>query len=118
MQKLFEHITTCRIAGTQYKFFERLAGTDLLILDDFGMHVLDSQQMLDFMEIMEDRHGIKATIIASQLAVSDWYDILSANTTAADAILDRLIHRSHRLKMKGPSMRKLKAENVKEIKEK
>jgi len=106
MQKLFEHITTCRIAGTQYKFFEPLAGTDLLILDDFGMHVLDSQQMLDFMEIMEDRHGIKATIIASQLAVSDWYDILSANTTAADAILDRIVHTAQRFVLEGDTLRK------------
>jgi len=106
MQKLFEHITTCRIAGTQYKFFERLAGTDLLILDDFGMQVLDSQQMLDFMEIMEDRHGVKSTIIASQLAVADWYDILSANTTAADAILDRIVHTAQRFVLEGDTLRK------------
>ena len=70
------------------------------------MHVLDSQQMLDFMEIMEDRHGIKATIIASQLAVSDWYDILSANTTAADAILDRIVHTAQRFVLEGDTLRK------------
>ena len=53
-----------------------LAQTDLLILDDFGMKVLDGQQLLDFMEIIEDRHGQKATIIVSQLPVANWYDVM------------------------------------------
>ena len=72
------------------------------------MKVLDSQQLLDFMEIIEDRHGKKATIIVSQLPVSDWYDILQKNTTAADAILDRLVHTAVRIELKGDSMRRKK----------
>ncbi len=106
MQKIFEKIDCCRNEGSLPKFFDKMASTDLLILDDFGLHVLDSQQMLDFMELIEDRHGRKSTIIVSQLPVKEWYDILSANTTAADAILDRLVHAAYRFELKGASLRK------------
>lgn len=58
------------------------------------MEVLDSQQLLDFMEIIEDRHGQKATIIMSQLPIVNWYDVMKGNTIATDAILDRLVHTS------------------------
>ncbi len=114
LYRLFEEITLARVSSSLHRFFDRLAQTDLLILDDFGMKVLDSQQLLDFMEIIEDRHGKKATIIVSQLPVSDWYDILQKNTTAADAILDRLVHTAVRLELKGDSMRRKKSgkENV------
>ena len=97
-----------RISSTVHKFFTRLAQTDLLILDDFGVKVLDGQQLLDFMELIEDRHGQRATIIASQLPISNWYDILKGNTTAADAILDRLVHTATRFELKGDSLRKKK----------
>lgn len=103
--RLFEEIALARVSGTLHRFFDRLAQTDLLVLDDFGMHVLDGQQLLDFMEIIEDRHGQKATIIISQLPVSNWYDVLAGNTTAADAILDRLVHTSVRFELRGSSMR-------------
>ena len=58
------------------------------MLDDFGMKVLGGQQLLDFMEIIEDKHGQKATIMISQQPVSDWYDVMKSNTPAVDAILD------------------------------
>ena len=57
------------------------------------------------MEIIEDRHGQKATIMISQLPVSDWYDVMKGNTTAADAILDRLVHTSVRFELEGASQR-------------
>ncbi|MBM6884256.1 ATP-binding protein, partial [Bacteroides caecigallinarum] len=63
LYRLFEEISLARISSTLHRFFARLAQTNLLILDDFGMKVLDGQQLLDFMEIIEDRHGQKATII-------------------------------------------------------
>ena len=72
LYRLFEEIALARISGTLHRFFAKLAQTDLLILDDFGMKVLDGQQLLDFMEIIEDRHGQKATIIVSQLPVANW----------------------------------------------
>ena len=105
MQKLFEHITMARIETSLPKFFDKMAQTDLLILDDFGMKVLDGQQLLDFLELIEDRHARKSTIIISQLPVANWYDLMNSNTTAADAILDRIVHTAVRFELKGSSMR-------------
>ena len=96
-----------RVDGTQIKFCKALSTSDLLILDDFGLATLDNSQRLDLMEIIEDRHSSKATIIASQLPIASWYDIIGENTIA-DAIMDRLIHTSHRLELKGESLRKNK----------
>jgi DNA replication protein DnaC len=83
-----------------------MAKMDLLIIDDFGVKAMDGQQLLDFMELMEDRHARKATIIMSQLPVADWYDVMLSNTTAADAILDRIVHMAYRFELKGDTMRK------------
>jgi len=106
VQKLFEKITLHRIEATMPKFFEKMAQMDLLIVDDFGVKKMDGQQLLDFMELIEDRHSRKATIIMSQLPVSDWYDVMTSNTTAADAILDRIVHSAYRFELKGETMRK------------
>ena len=113
LYRLFEEITLARVASSLHRLFAKLAQTDLLIIDDFGMKVLDGQQLLDFMEIIEDRHGQKSTIIISQLPVSNWYDVMKGNTTAADAILDRLVHTSIRFELEGPSMRGKNSENSK-----
>lgn len=104
--KLFERITLARMEGTLPKFLSRIAETDLLIIDDFGIRSLDKQQMLDFLEVMEDRHARKSTIIASQLPVANWFDMMKANSTAADAILDRIVHTAQRFELKGESLRK------------
>lgn len=106
MHKLIEDMQTARIETKAAKFFDRIADIDLLIIEDFGMKVLDGQQLLDFMELIEDRHGRKSTVITSQLPVGDWYDVLARNTTVADALLDRLAKTSHRFELKGESMRK------------
>lgn len=105
VQKLMVKTKLSRLDGTVFKFFEKLAKTDLLILDDFGLTHLDKQQQIDLMEIIEDRHGKKATIIASQLPVGSWYEVIGEQTIA-DAILDRLVHTSYRIEIKGDSMRK------------
>lgn len=105
MQKLMHKVKMARIEGTVHKLFEKLAKTQLLILDDFGMAYLDNQQQMDFMEIIEDRHAKASTIISSQLPVGSWYDIIGEETIA-DAILDRLAHTSHRIEIKGESLRK------------
>ena len=104
-QKLMLKIKMARLEGTIYKFFEKLAKTNLLILDDFGLTHLEKQQQMDFMEIIEDRHGKSSTIIASQLPVASWYDVIGEETIA-DAILDRLVHSSYRIEIKGESLRK------------
>jgi DNA replication protein DnaC len=105
MQKLMLKIKMARLEGTLHRFFDKLAKTPLLILDDFGLAHLDKQQQMDFMEIIEDRHAKAATIISSQLPVGSWYDIIGEETIA-DAILDRLVHSSHRIEIKGESLRK------------
>lgn len=105
LQKLLHQTKMARLEGKMMKFFEKLAKTDLLILDDFGLFYLEQQHRLDLMEILEDRHNKKSTIIASQLPVESWYDIIGEETIA-DAILDRFVHTSYRFELKGESLRK------------
>ena len=105
MQKLLGKLRLARVDGTIIKLITKISKVDLLIIDDFGMKALEGQQQKDFMEIIEDRHGRKATIIASQLPVSKWYDVIG-NEVIADAILDRIVHSSHRFDLKGESLRK------------
>ena len=105
VQKLLLRTKMARLDGSIYKFFERIAKMDLLILDDFGLTHLEQQQRLDLMELIEDRHGKASTIIASQLPVANWYDVIGEETIA-DAILDRLVHSAYRIELKGESLRK------------
>jgi len=105
VQKLMMKTRMARIDGSIYKFFDKTSKTDLLILDDFGLTHLEKQQQLDFMELIEDRHSSKATILASQLPLDSWFDIIGEETIA-DAILDRLVHTSYKIELKGESLRK------------
>jgi len=105
MQKLLMRLKVNRLDGSIIKLFDKLAKTDLLILDDFGLTPLQGQQQMDFMEIIEDRHAKKATIIASQLPVAKWFDVIGEETIA-DAILDRIVHTSHRFTLSGDTLRK------------
>lgn len=105
MQKLLMRLKINRLDGSIIKLFDKLAKTDLLILDDFGLTPLQGQQQMDFMEIIEDRHAKKATIIASQLPVAKWFDVIGEETIA-DAILDRIVHTSHRFELSGDTLRK------------
>jgi DNA replication protein DnaC len=105
MQKLLMRTKMSRAEGTIIKLFDRIAKTDLLIMDDFGLTHLDRQQQLDLMELIEDRHGKKSTIVASQIPIASWFDIIGEETIA-DAILDRLINTSYRIELKGDSLRK------------
>ena len=104
-QKLIAKLRIERLEGTHTKFLDKIAKTEVLILDDFGLMHLEGQQLLDMMEIIEDRHGIKATIIASQIPFAQWYDLF-AEATIADAILDRLIHTAYKIELKGDNLRK------------
>jgi DNA replication protein DnaC len=104
-QKLIAKLRLARIDGTYIKFMEKTAKTDVLILDDFGLMPLEGQELLDMMEIVEDRHGLKSTIIASQIPFAKWYEVMS-EATIADAILDRLIHTAYKIELKGDNLRK------------
>ncbi len=104
-QKFMLKIKMARLEGNILKYFDKLAKTSLFILDDFGLTNLERQHQMDLMEIIEDRHGKASTIISSQIPVANWYDIIS-EATIADAILDRLIHTSFRIELKGESLRR------------
>ena len=102
---LLADLALARANGTYPKLMEKLSKTDLLILDDYGLAPLSDHERRDFLEILEDRYGRRATLITSQLPLDHWHDAIGDNTFA-DAILDRLVHGAHRLTLKGPSMRK------------
>jgi DNA replication protein DnaC len=97
-QKFMVRTKMARLDGSILKFFDKIAKTQLLILDDFGLTHLEKQQQYDLMEVVEDRHGKCSTVISSQLPVSCWYDVIS-ESTIADAILDRLVHTSYKIEL-------------------
>ena len=103
--RLFENLAIAHADGTYVRLLARLAKIDVLILDDWGLAPLTELQRRDILEILEDRHGVRSTIVTSQLPVENWHDYI-AHPTIADAVLDRLVHNAHRIAMKGPSRRK------------
>ena len=104
--KLFDELKIAKADGSYFKELGKIEKTDLLILDDFGLKPLDGNQKLMLLEIIEDRHGRKSTIITSQLPVSQWHEVIG-DPTIADSILDRLVHSSHRIEFNAEvSMRK------------
>lgn len=105
--KLFQQLKMARGSGSTQKLLKRIEKADLLILDDFGLWPLDHQNRLDLLEVIEDRHGRRSTMIATQIPVSAWHDLIEEKTIA-DAILDRIVHTAHRIELKGESMRKKK----------
>jgi DNA replication protein DnaC len=109
--RLFEELGLAHADGTYVRLLARLAKVDVLILDDWGLAPLADQQRRDVLEILEDRHGARSTIVTSQIPVENWHDYI-AHPTIADAVLDRLVHNAHKIKMKGPSRRKEKAQTA------
>jgi DNA replication protein DnaC len=104
-QKLFTKLKMLKADGSYTREIARIEKYDLLILDDFGLSHLDSTARMFLLEIIEDRHGRKSTIISSQLPVAGWYEVIG-ESTVADAILDRMVHTAHRIELKGDSLRK------------
>ena len=113
MPSLLEEIRLSRIDGTYINILKKYSRFKLLILDDFGVMPMADDDATNLFEIIEDRTSINSTIITSQLPVSEWYSYLN-NNTIADAILDRIVHSSHRINLDGPSMRKMNSisENI------
>jgi DNA replication protein DnaC len=107
--RLFGELQIARGDGSYFKLLAKLAKVDLLSIDDWAMDPLTEQERKDFLELMEDRHGLKSTLITSQYPVSKWHDRIGEPTTA-DAILDRIVHNAHKITLKGESMRKTKAD--------
>jgi len=105
--KLFRTLQSAQADGSLPQFLKRLARTPLLLIDDFGLTSASGKQYRDLLEILDDRQGQGATLITSQFPVSQWHEII-ADSTVADAILDRLVHNAYRLELKGESLRKTK----------
>jgi len=103
--KLFARMKMAKVDGTYQKEIARIEKQDLLIIDDFGIQPLETQNRAILMEIIEDRHGRASTMVTSQIPVNKWYEIIGEQTVA-DAILGRIVHNAHRLELKGESMRK------------
>ena len=105
--KLFRELSAAHVDGSFMRLSDKLTKTDLLLIDDWGMETLKESQYRDFLEILDDRQGSGATLITSQFPTELWHDTIG-NPTVADAILDRLVHNAHRVKLKGETMRRPK----------
>lgn len=105
MPRLLEELALAHADGSFSRLLTRFAKADILVLDDWGLAPLRDQERRDMLEILEDRHGARSTVITSQLPVEKWHDYLG-DPTIADALLDRVVHNAHRIKLKGPSRRK------------
>jgi DNA replication protein DnaC len=103
--RLFAELNTARGEGRYLRLLKILAQAELLILDDWGLAPLNGEGLRDLLELLEDRHGRKSTLITSQLPVDHWHEWLG-EATLADAIMDRLVHNAHKITLKGDSLRK------------
>ena len=107
LPRLLQELSIAKGDGTYAKLLVRLAKVDVLILDDWGLSRLIAEQRRDLLEIMEDRHDNRSTIVTSQLPLEKWHNSIG-DPTLADAILDRLVHNAYKINLKGESMRKRK----------
>jgi DNA replication protein DnaC len=105
LPRLLDALALARGDGRHARLLKSLARVELLILDDWGLATLTSEQGRDILEIIDDRHRRASTIVTSQLPVDHWHEVI-ADPTVADAVLDRLVHGAHRLTLKGESLRK------------
>ena len=103
--RLFEELRIAHADGSFTRRLSAIARADLIVLDDWGLNPLTQPERADLLEILDDRVGTRSTLITSQLPVEHWHEYL-ADPTLADAILDRVVHHSHKLKLKGDSLRK------------
>ena len=104
LSRLLDELAVARLQSRQARALKTLARTRVLILDDWLMTKLTAEQRRDLMEVIDDRHGRASTIIATQLPVDRWHDMIG-DPTYGDAILDRVIHNAYRLELKGKTMR-------------
>lgn len=105
MSRLFEDLGMAKGDGRYSKMLASLAKTDLLVLDDYGLAKLTREHRHDLLEILEDRYGVRSTLVTSQLPIEHWHEQIG-DPTLADAIMDRLVHNAHKIQLKGGSMRK------------
>jgi len=104
--KLFTHLKLSKADGSYLKELNHIQKQDVIIVDDFGLELLDVQSRLFMLEILEDRHGRKSTVLVSQVPIEKWHEVIG-DPTIADAICDRIVHNAHRIELKGESVRKI-----------
>jgi DNA replication protein DnaC len=105
LPRFLRELAVARGDGSYHKLLASLAKTDLLVLDDLGSGQLTDEHRRDLLEILEDRYGLRSTLVTSQFPVERWHDLIG-DPTLADAILDRLVHNAYKINLKGESMRK------------
>ncbi len=105
MSRFFQELRVAKAQGDLSKWLQGLNKTHVLILDDWGLVVLDDGQRRDLLEVVDDRYQHVSTIITSQLPVSAWHESIG-DPTLADAILDRVVHNAYQINLSGESMRK------------
>ena len=103
--RLVDEMTLARADGSYVRLLGRFVRADVLVIDDWGHAPLKDQDRRDLVEVLDDRYGLRSTIMTSQLPVAKWHDHIG-DPTSADAICDRILHNAHRLVLKGPSRRK------------
>ena len=103
--RFYYDLAIAKADGSYPKLFSRLAKTQLLVLDDLGVSPMTDSERRNLLEVVEDRNGSGSTLVASQLPIEKWFEIIG-EPTIADAILDRLVHNAHKINLKGESMRK------------
>ena len=103
--RLFRKLAIARGDGSYEKLLKHYARTHVLVLDDWGLAKLSAEQRRDLLELLDDRHGSRSTVVTSQLPVDHWHEIIG-DPTLADAILDRRVPNAYRINLKGESMRK------------
>ncbi len=103
--RLFDDLALAKADGRYRRVLAAYARLDLFVIDDWGLASLTEEQRRDVLEILEDRHDLRSTLIASQLPIEKWHKVIG-DPTLGDAILDRLVHNAHKLTLKGDSLRK------------
>ena len=103
--RLLSHLKLCKADGSYIRMMRKLQRQKVIILDDFGLQSIDSVKSHILLELIEDRYNLGSVIVTSQVPVDNWYDLI-AEKTIADAVMDRLIHRAHKIELGGESMRR------------
>ncbi|NQW29051.1 MAG: ATP-binding protein [Ignavibacteria bacterium] len=105
MTRFIDKINLSKLDGTFVKWLNHLQKHHLIILDDFGLQPVNENTRLTLLQLLEDRYGTKSVMITSQLPLNKWYEYLD-EPTLADAIMDRLAARAHKIELRGESKRK------------
>ena len=107
LPRLLLELQAVRADGTYLARLKQLSRTDVLVLDDWGLHGIGMDQQRDLMNLLDDRYTVRSTIATSQYPVDKWHETMT-DPTLADAILDRLVNNAHRIELTGESMRKVR----------